>query len=323
MTLNLTDTVFHDVEAARTWLEQSRWPNGPVCPHCSTGNMLRLSGEGHRPGLFHCRECRGQFSVLTGSVMESSHISLPKWVMAIRLMTSSKKDVSAHQLHRSLGITYKSAWFMAHRLREAMADLKSSLIGGEVKVIETDETYHGKKKNPEPSPARKGRPYVHSGKAAAKRPVVALVERGGEARAEYMRCVTSENIREFMDRTVDYRSRLHTDETVLYPSLGKQFASHETVNHSAKEYARGDVNNNRAEGFFGVFKRGMVGVYQHCGEQHFQRYLDEFTFRYKNCTGLGVNDTIRAERITLSMNGKRLTYRRIGGKKEIASTGFF
>ena len=316
MTLNLTDKVFHDTDAARAWLEEKRWPTGPVCVHCSTQNVLRLSGEGHRPGLFHCRECRGQFSVLTGSVMESSHISLPKWVLAIRLMGASKKGVSAHQLHRSLGITYKSAWFMAHRLREAMANPTPDPIGGEGKIVEADEAYIGKKKNPEPSPARKGRPYVHSGKAAAKRPVVALVERGGEARAEYMRRVTSENIGEFMARTVNYKSRLHTDESNLYPSLGTKFASHETVNHGAKEFARGDVNSNSAEGFFGVFKRGMVGVYQHCGEQHFQRYLDEFTFRYNNRTALGINDTVRAERITYSMNGKRLTYRRVSGQEE-------
>jgi transposase-like protein len=315
--------MFHDTDAAREWLEGSRWPNGPVCPHCSATNAAPMGGNGHRPGLFHCPSCRGQFTVLTGSVMESSHIALPKWVMAIRLMASSKKGVSAHQLHRSLGITYKSAWFMAHRLREAMADPKASPIGGEGKVIEADEAYHGRKKNPEPSPARKGRPYVKSGKAATKRPIVALVERGGEARVEYMRRVTSANIREFMDRTVDYRSRLHTDESVLYPTLGKQFAAHETVNHGAKEYARGDVNNNSAEGFFGVFKRGMVGVYQHCGEQHFQRYLDEFTFRYNNRIALGVNDTVRAENITYSMNGKRLTYRRIGGQEETTpSTAF-
>lgn len=317
--IDLTDVIFHDEAAAREWLEASRWPDGVHCPHCGSTTPARMGGDAHRVGLFHCRDCRGQFTVLTGTVMESSHIALPKWVLAIRLMGASKKGVSAHQLHRSLGITYKSAWFMAHRLREAMSDPQPARIGGEGKIIEADEAYHGRKKNPEPSPARKGRPYVHSGKAAAKRPIVALVERGGEVRAEYMRRVTSENIREFMDRTVDYKSRLHTDESVLYPTLGKQFTSHETVNHGAKEYARGDVNSNSAEGFFGVFKRGMVGVYQHCSEQHFQRYLDEFTFRYNNRTALGVSDIARAERITRSMNGKRLTYRGVGGAEEGAT----
>jgi transposase-like protein len=319
MTLNLTDAIYHDVDAARTWLEQSRWPNGVVCVHCESDKVIVLNGEGHRAGLFHCRECRGQFTVLTGSVMESSHIPLPKWVLAIRLMGASKKGVSAHQLHRSLGITYKSAWFMAHRLREAMADPSPAPIGGEGKVIEADEAYHGRKKNAEPSPQRTGAPYTKSGKAATKRPIMALVERGGEARAEYMPRITGATIREFMDRTVDRNSRLHTDESNLYPALGKEFAAHETVNHGAKEYARGDVTTNNVEGFFGVFKRGMVGVYQHCGEQHFQRYLDEFTFRHNNRTALGVNDTIRAERIAKSMNGKRLTYRRIGGQEEGAS----
>jgi transposase-like protein len=136
MTLDLTDPIFHDDQAARGWLEASRWPSGPVCPHCSTQNVLLLGGEGHREGLFHCRECRGQFTVLTGSVMESSHIPLPKWVLAIRLMTASKKGVSAHQLHRTLGITYKSAWFMARRIREAMATTPAEPIGGEGKIVE-------------------------------------------------------------------------------------------------------------------------------------------------------------------------------------------
>ena len=320
--INLTDPIFHDMDKARAWLEASRWPDGPYCPHCGSTNVAVMGGKAHRPGLFHCPACRGQFTVLTGSVVESSHIALPKWVLAIRLMASSKKGVSAHQLHRSLGITYKSAWFMADRIREAMSDPKAPPIGGQGKIIEADEAYHGKRETEAPksrnatkNPTKRGK-----GGGAAKRPIVALVERGGEARVTHMNHVTSANINEFMARYVSFDSRLQTDESKLYPTLGKQFASHETVNHGAREYAPGDVNTNSAEGFFGIFKRGMVGVYQHCGEQHFQRYLDEFTFRYNLRVKLGVEDTERAERTTKAMNGKRLTYRRIGGQAEVAGS---
>jgi hypothetical protein len=274
-----------------------------------------MGGTKHRDGLYYCPDCRGQFTVMTGSVMERSHLPLTKWVMAIRLLTGSKKGVSAHQLHRMLDITYKSAWFMAHRIREAMRDESPMPLGGEGEVIEVDEMYHGKKEIPTPSPARRGRPYIKKGKAAEKRPIVALVERGGEARAFSMPVVTAKNIREKVVTHTSRKSRLHTDESNLYVTMGKEFAAHETVNHSAKEYARGKgddlVTTNSVEGFFGIFKRGMVGVYQHCGEQHLQRYLDEFSFRYSNRAKLGIDDDERAVIATRGMDGKRLTYRRI------------
>jgi transposase-like protein len=315
MALDLTAPEFHDTDKAREWLEAYRWPTGAYCPHCgAVDGVSRMGGTGHRPGLMYCRACKGQFTVLTGSVMESSHIPLPKWVLAIRLMTSSKKGVSAHQVHRSLGITYKSAWFLCHRIREAMRDENPAPIGGEGKIVEADEAYHGKRETPRaPSPQRKGRPYTKGGKSGGgdKRPIVALVERGGEARAVHMNHITGKDLRDYKVRNASRKSRLHTDESKLYPSIGKEFATHETVNHSAKEYARGDVTTNSAEGFFGIFKRGMVGVYQHCGEQHLQRYLDEFTFRYNNRIRLGVDDAQRATIATYGMSGKRLTYRRI------------
>jgi transposase-like protein len=318
MTIDLTNPIFHDTDKAREWLEQARWPNGVACVHCGSVRVARMGGKGHRPGLFHCPDCRGQFTVQTDSVMESSKVALPKWVLAIRLMTSGKKGFSAHQLHRSIGVTYKTAWFMFHRIREAMSDPTAPKIGGEGKIVEADEAYHGKRKTPRDpqrhdkyrsAPTKRG-----LGGGSAKRPIVALVERGGEARMTHMNTVTSKNIGAFMAKNVDQKSRLHTDESNLYPSLGKSFASHETVNHGAKEYARGDVTINSAEGLFGVFKRGMVGVYQHCGEQHFQRYLDEFTFRYNNRTKLGIEDTERAVKAAKAMEGKRLTYRRIAGE---------
>jgi transposase-like protein len=321
MTLDLTDPVFHDETKAREWLEGYRWPNGPFCCHCGSTRVAPMGGKKHRPGLYYCPDCRGQFTVMTGSVMESSHVKIAKWVLAIRLMASSKKGFSAHQLHRSIGTTYKTAWFMFHRLREAMSDPKAAPIGGEGKVVEADEAYHGKRKEKATMTTR-GRPFTKSGKTggAQKRPIVALVERGGEARVTHMGHVTSKNIGDFMSKNVDLKSRLNTDESKLYPSLGKDFASHETVNHGAKEFARGKdadlVMTNTVEGMFGVFKRGMTGVYQHCGEQHFQRYLDEFTFRFNNRSKLGVEDGERAAKLAHGMGGKRLTYRRIAGQGE-------
>jgi transposase-like protein len=315
MSIDLTDPSFHDETKAREWLENSRWAGQPACCHCGSLSVLRLQGKAHRPGLFHCRDCRGQFTVLTGSVMERSHISLPKWVLAIRLMTASKKGISAHQLHRMLNIGYKSAWFMAHRIREAMCDQNPMPVGGEGKIVEADEAYHGKRETPlAPSKKRGGRPYTKGGKsggAREKRPIVALVERGGEVRATHMPLVTGKNVRDFVVRNASRKSRLHTDESKLYPSLGTEFAKHETINHAAGEYARGDVTTNSIEGFFGIFKRGITGVYQHCGEQHLQRYLDEFSFRYNNRIRLGVHDEQRAVIAAKGMDGKRLTYRRI------------
>lgn len=311
MSIDLTDPMFHDEAKAREWLETSRWPDGPVCPHCGSLDVGLMGGTKHRAGLFYCPACRGQFTVLTGSVMESSHIPLPKWVLAIRLLTASKKGVSVHQLHRTLGITYKSAWFMAHRIREGMRDDDPDAMGGPDKVIEADEAYKGKKEIPTPSRQRKGAPYLKRDVSKQKRPIFALVERGGAARAFSMPIVTGENVREKLVMNASRKSRLHTDESNLYVRVGQEFAQHETVNHSAKEYARGDVTTNSVEGFFGIFTRGLIGVYQHCGEQHLQRHLDEFSFRYSHRAKLGVNDDARAVLATRGMDGKRLSYRRI------------
>ena len=309
--IKLTDPIFHDEDKARAWLEDARWGGHPACAHCGSLNVHRLAGAAHRDGLFTCRDCREQFSVTVGSVMERSHIPLHKWVLGFHLMNASKKGVSAHQLHRTLGLTYKSAWFMAHRIREAMRDPRPSPLGGEGKIVEADETYYGKAATPIPSAQRKGRSYKSRKLSQQKRPVVALVERAGEVRATHMRHVTAENVRDFVVRKADRKSRLHTDESRLYPELGEEFAKHETVKHSAKEYVRGDVHTNSVEGFFGLFKRGMAGVYHHCGEQHLQRYLDEFSFRYSNRSKLGIEDAARAKLAAHGAQGKRVTYRRI------------
>jgi transposase-like protein len=315
MTVNLTDPKFHDENVAREWLEAKRWPDGVVCVHCSGARVARMGGKSGRPGLFHCPDCRGQFTVRTGHVMERSHIPMTKWVLGFHLMAASKKGVSAHQLHRTLGIAYNSAWFMAMRIREAMK-MAPEPLGGEGKVVEVDEAYHGKRAEvPAPSVQRVGRPFTKSGKSGGRelRPIVAVVERGGAARAVHMDHVTSGNIGRFLVGNVDRKSRLHTDESQLYPGLGRAFVAHETVNHGAREFARGKgrelVTTNTVEGFFGIFKRGMVGVYQHCSETHLQRYLDEFSFRYSHRVKLGIDDGRRAEIALTGGEGKRLYWR--------------
>jgi len=311
---DLSAPIFNDEAAARAHLEAIRWPNGPFCPHCGEAeNVKRLAGESHRPGLHQCNSCRQHFTVTVGTVMERSHIPLHKWVLGFHLMAASKKGVSAHQLHRMLGVTYKSAWFMAHRIREAMTDPTPSPLGGEGKIVEADETYLGKAENAAAVVKRRYAP-TKGGKVGpgGKRPIVALVERGGEVRAFHMPKVTADNIRDALVRHASRQSRLHTDESNLYPKVGAEFASHETVRHSAKEYVRGDVHTNSAEGFFGVLKRGMRGVYQHCGEQHLQRYLNEFAFRYSNRSRLGVEDAERARLAMRGADGKRLLYRGSG-----------
>lgn len=310
MTADLTNPIFHDEDAARTHMEAVRWPNGPFCPHCGAVECItRLQGKSHRAGLHQCNSCEGHFTVTNGTVMERSHISLAKWVLAFHLMASSKKGVSAHQIHRNLGITYKSAWFMCHRIREAMSDPSPAPVGGDGKIVEADEMYHGKRERP----AEISRQAKHQRRANAKskqqREILALGERGGEARVQHVNHITGKNLREFVATNADSKSRLHTDESALYLKVGNEFATHETVHHAAKEYARGDVTTNSVEGFFGIFKRGMVGVYQHCGEAHLQRYLNEFTFRYNHRIALGVDDAERAVEAIKGAEGKRLTYR--------------
>lgn len=277
MTVNLTNPIFHDEDKAREWLERSRWGSVPACAHCGSERVTRMQGEAHRKGLFTCKDCEKQFSVTVGTVMERSHIPLPKWVLAYHLLSASKKGMSSLQLSRMLQVTYKTAWFMSHRIREAMTDANPSPLGGEGKIVEADEAYHGKRELPVASPTRKGQPYLKRNLSKQKRTIFALVERGGEARAFHVKDrVTGDNLRDVIVRHADRKSRLHTDESSLYINLGGEFAKHETVNHAAKEYARDDVTTNTVEGFFGILKRGLNGNYQHCGEQHFQRYLNEF-----------------------------------------------
>jgi transposase-like protein len=238
------------------------------------------------------------------TVFERSKVPLNKWLLATFLLSSGKKGTSAHQLHRMLGVTYKTAWFMAHRIREAMRDATPGPIGGSGKIVEADETYFGDKDR-----VTKRTKRGKSG-LASKRAVVSLVERGGEVRTFHVARATAESVRDVIVRNVSRESTLHTDESRLYVELGKEFASHESVRHSAHEYVRGAVHTNTIEGYFSIFKRGMKGVYQHCGEAHLHRYLAEFDFRYNNRSGLGVEDTERTAKIIQQAGGKRLTYRR-------------
>lgn len=312
---DLTLPIYTDETKAREHLEALRWPNGPICPHCGVvGNAALLEGKSTRPGVWKCRECRKPFSVTVGTVFERSHIPLNKWLLAVHLLSSSKKGMSAHQLHRMMGVTYKSAWFMAHRIREAMTENDPSPLGGKDKVVEADETFIGK-------PADvfvNGRGWVQMRGTTTKRKVVSLVERGGRARSFHVENLQPATIRKVLFENIVLDSRLYTDEAHHYKRPGREFAKHEAVNHGNQEYARGDVTTNTVEGFFSIFKRGMTGVYHHCGEQHLKRYLAEFDFRYSNRAALGVDDTARAQIALKAIQGKRLTYRRTAGKRKTA-----
>jgi hypothetical protein len=269
-----------------------------------------------KPGRYRCKakECRRDFTVMTGSVMERSHAKLTQWAMGFWLAASSKKGFSAHQLHRALGCQYNTAWFMHHRIMEAMRqgglDLPS--MGGAGQVVEADETYFGEMESAKmrTAPTRGGK-FTKKGKGGPsnKRAIVTLVERGGKVRSFHVPRADKATVAKIVTDNIHHESRLHTDESRLYTGADQHFASHETVKHSAKEYARGDVNTNSAEGYFSIFKRGMRGVYQHCSEKHLHRYLAEYDFRYNHREALGFDDETRTIAAVKSGEGKRLTYR--------------
>ena len=316
MTNFLNNPIFNDEAKAREWVEAQVWANGVVCPHCGNADQEKvgqLDGKAHRSGLWKCYECREQFTCTVGTVFERSKIPLTKWVAALFLMTASKKGVSAHQVHRMLGVSYKSAWFMMHRLREAMRTGALSPLGGEGKIVEADETYFGKRDVPHVSPQRGDRPRTKSGKRRNDRPIISLVERGGSVRSFHAAVADQYTVEKIVRENVARETRLMTDESKLYRNAKAFVASHETIKHTAGEYVRGDITTNTIESYFSVFKRGMRGVYQHCGEKHLHRYLAEFDFRYNLRAGLGVNDSERAEQLAKGIVGKRLTYRRPNG----------
>jgi transposase-like protein len=311
----LTAPHFHDEAAAYEFIEARVWPNGPFCPHCGEAERIyRIAPnlkKKIRLGLHKCGSCRKQFTVKVGTVFESSHIPLHVWLQAMHLMCSSKKGISSNQLHRTLGITLKSAWFLSHRIREAMRSGRLDPLGGAGKIVEADETYFGERENFMPSSNRGGRPYTKGGRSGPsnKRAVLALVERGGETRTFHLDRATKVEVVKIVTDNVAQESYLHTDESRLYGDADQLFAEHHTVKHSISEYVRGDVHTNTVEGVFSVFKRGMIGVYQHCSEKHLHRYLAEFDFRYNARQALGVSDNERAIRALLGIKGKRLTYK--------------
>jgi transposase-like protein len=306
---------FHNDMAARAYLEDLRWPEGPICPHCGVVNHAYPIKPA---GTYRCAEpaCRGNFTVTMNSPMERSHIALHKWVQAFHLLCSSKEGMSAHQLHRTLGITYRSAWFMAHRIRECMRSGGLGPLGGEGKIVEADETYYGPiDKTKVRTKTTRGRPFTKSGKTgpANKRPIVALVERGGNVRTFHVPVADQTTVENIVKENIARESRLHTDESRLYFNASNTFAGHETVHHTSGEYVRYEdgrtIHTNSAEGYFSIFKRGMRGNYQHCKEKHLHRYLAEFDFRYNHRVKLGYNDGDRAAIAVKNADGKRLTYR--------------
>ena len=296
MNFDLTNPVFHDADKAREYLESLHWPEGPVCPHCELMNATKVGGSTARPGLYMCNACRKQFTVTVGTIFEDSKIPLNKWLLAYRLLNGGKKGHSANELSRMLGITYKSAWFLAHRIRESMKD-DGSPLGGPGKTIESDEAFVGGYKD-----------NRLSGKTAPKKKIVTLVEReDGRARSFHVTNVNHKNIRSVLVSSVHRSSHLRTDDARFYWDIGREFASHQTTLHSNREFSRGNGNHsNTAENFFSILKRGVIGTYHHWSEAHIHRYLAEFDFRYSTRT---LTDAERTAEALKGARGKRLMYR--------------
>ncbi len=293
---------FHDEEAAYAYLEAHIWPEGPVCPHCGGFERIsKMQGKATRIGLYKCYQCRKQFRVTVGTVFEASHVPLHIWLQAVALMSSSKKGISANQLHRTLGVTLKTAWFMAHRIREAMRTGELAPMGGDGGTVEVDETFIGR----EPGvPVKRG--YQH------KMKVLTLIDREkGKAQSVVIDDLSAKTVMPILRENIAKETLLMTDDAGQYESASEDFEAHGTVRHSQGEYVVGeDFHTNRVEGFFSVFKRGMKGVYQHCAKHHLHRYLAEFDFCYNHRIKLGIDDFERASLVVRGAVGKRLTYRR-------------
>jgi transposase-like protein len=303
--LNLTNAIFHDEEKARLYLEAQRWPDGVTCPFCNERHAVKtLHSEAHGPGWYSCNDCRKLFTVRVGGVMERSHIPLAKWALVFHMMAASKKGVSAKQVQRQLGFkSYKTAWFMCHRIREAMKpDANAGPVGGEGKIVESDETYVGGKAQT----AHKSKPIPK------KHAVIALVERGGEVRAKHVASVSMKTLRETLTKVASLESTLMTDDSPVSRKLRKEFKAHGVVVHSKGEYVKKDgvTHTQTIESFFAILKRGINGSFHSVSEQHLQRYVDEFAFRWNARSSLGIEDAERAARMVKGASGKRLTYRR-------------
>jgi transposase-like protein len=308
MASNLSAPHFHSEDAAFAYVEERVWPSGPICPFCGgTERISRMQGKSTRKGLYKCYACRKPFTVRMGTLFESSHLPLHIWLQAIYLVAGSKKGISSNQLHRILGVTLKTAWFLSHRIREAMS-ANGPLLGSGGGTVEVDETYIGRRKG-----VAMGR-----GGGRHKMQVVALIDRSsGQARSFHIEDAKLKTIALTLEANVSTEAHLMTDEWRPYRSLGWNFASHRTVNHRSLEYVNRDnpaIHTNTVEGFFSIFKRGMKGVYQHCSERHLGRYVSEFAFRYSNRQALGCDDEDRASRLLSGIVGKRLTYQTIGAR---------
>src|ERR1700731_283581 len=294
--------VLQEEAAAYAWVEARIWPEGPVCPHCGgVDRISKMGGKSTRIGVYKCYQCRHQFSVKVGTVFEDSHVPMRLWLQAMYLLCSSKKGISSNQLHRTLGVTLKTAWFMSQRIREAMRTVGVVPMGGEGEVVEADETFIGRK---EGSIKRRGHGH--------KNAILSLVDRNsGQVRSFHVDGTSAADIVPIIKANVAKETAMMTDEGGHYFTLGDHFASHESVSHKADEYVRGSVHTNTVEGYYSVFKRGMTGVYQHCHEKHLHRYLAEFDFRYSNRAALGIVDNSRAELALRGVRGKRLRYQRV------------
>lgn len=295
---DLTNPIFHDNDAAREHLEKLLWPDGPSCPRCGVteDRITKLKGKSTRPGVYKCKDCRKPFTVTVGTVMERSKVPLCKWVLAAQLMASSKKGMSALQLQRMLGTNYETAWFLFHRLREAADNVPFGPVGGENKVIEADETYVGGK--------ARNKAFGPPPKKAA---VFTLVEREGHARSFHVAKVNSKTLRPKMVEHASRKSHLMTDESTVYPKIGREFAGHTSVNHSADEYVRlgGFAHTNTVESYFALLKRGVYGSFHNISEAHLGRYLAEFDFRYNTRE---LTDAERSAMLLAGTKGRRLTY---------------
>ena len=299
---DFTDPIFTNEDKAREHLEALRWSKYRACPHCGESEHTSpTASKNHKSGLYVCLSCKQTFTVTVGTLFERSHVPLNKWMHAFYLMSASKKGISSKQLQRMLEVTYKTAWFMSHRIREAMKPEGGGLLGGGGKTIEADETFIGRKPG---TKIRSG--YAH------KEAIFSLVERNGTVRSFHVNDVTGATLKAKLKENVSPSANLMTDDFRGYRPAGKEFASHEVVKHSLGEYVRGNVHTNTIEGFFSIFKRGMYGVYQHVSSHHLNRYTTEFDFRYNHREKLGYSDTDRAEIALKGVSGKRLTYRRIG-----------
>jgi transposase-like protein len=300
--MNLSQLTELTEDQAREYIEEIRWSEGRACPHCGEiNNSTKLEGKSTRPGLYKCKAngCRKQFTVKVGTIMEDSHISYRHWVMAFHLLCASKKGMSAHQIHRQIGCTYKTAWFLCHRIRHAL-DQGAGLPSG---TIEADETYVGGK--PRYKQTQKDRKEY--GRGTKKTPVAVLVERGGRARAKVVANVMAKNLKARMKKNVDIKgSGLMTDEFKSYIKIGREFQSHGVVKHKDGQYADGDIHSNTAESYFALLKRGVYGTFHHVSEQHLQKYCDEFSFRWDNRK---FDDSTRRDAAVRGIEGKRLTYR--------------